>query len=152
MRFTVRVWRRAKAGVAAETTELLDPFFTRLHDHVAELDVGTRADIGDVHREIGEVMGGVRQMVALLHESSRTLAVLKSELAQLREDLQETRSAVGEVHGLMDHQLDIDGQSTELLGRLLKSATDRLKAVEAAVAEKDGPAVFAPRTGSRSAG
>ncbi len=101
-------WRRLKASLANEIQARTE---TSLADH-AEREVEVLRQLADVFKEL-----------ALLSQSlgdiGRAVAALERQLAEIRETV-----------GM---NLDVDGQSTELLGRLLASTRARLEAVEEAV-------------------
>ncbi len=104
-------WRRVKASIAAEVA-------TSLTDH-AERETEILRQLSDVFKELNRL--------------SVDIGTLKSQLDELTGKVDSETAAIAELSDAMKVQLEVENQSTELLGRLVQSARARLEVVESAV-------------------
>lgn len=77
----------------------------------------------------GEVDELAVRLEARLEQLSLRLDAVEKELTTIGGHLRELRQ-------IAESQADVENQATELLGRLLRSATDRLEELEARVAKE----------------
>lgn len=117
-----RGWRRAKSSIAEETAARLAERQAAL---LGELPQAMK-DLCDTLRERQDlVLSQLPAVFAQLTEIANTLASLSSTVDELGK-------RVSELAGTVAVQVDVENQSTELLGRLLAQARARLDALEEA--------------------
>lgn len=115
-------WRRAKSSIADEVSERTA---AALADH-AERQVEMLRQMSDMFREIARLsvdLGAVWQ----------TLVQTRAELTEARELLASLNSVTSELRDTVSVQVDVENQSTELLGRLLTSTRSRVDELAEAV-------------------
>ncbi len=117
-----RRWQRAKISIADEVHSRL----RRAEEDSAEREAETLRQLGDVFSEL-------RRIAETLGELHRKLDGLQAKVDALTAAF-EGRAA--ELRDMVAVQMDADGQSQELLGRLVASTRSRLEVVEEAVREQ----------------
>lgn len=80
--------------------------------------------------------GWQRVRTSLTGEIRGDLDEVRARLTELGEDVAALREAVGEIRRTLDVAVDVDNQVTELLGRLVRSASERLDELEERVSER----------------
>jgi ABC-type transporter Mla subunit MlaD len=126
-------WHRAKSSITDEvvsrTTEALA---TALKDH-AEREAEMLRQMSDVFRELSRLSVDVGAVWRAVGDAKAQLVDVEKKVDDLHRKLEAQAVAVAELTDTLGVQIDVETQSTELLGRLLQSARTRLEVVEKAV-------------------